>query len=148
MTDMFTKARRSEIMARITDKDTEPELRVRRALHKMGRRFRLHRKDLPGKPDIVLPKLRIVIFVHGCFWHGHDCKKGSSRRRPKSNTGYWNKKLDRNMRRDAEHAAKLRELGWKRVVIWACETGDPEQLEVLLQAVLQSMPAGETQRSR
>src|SRR4051794_16548808 len=114
MTDMFTKDRRSEIMRRITGKDTQPELRVRRTLHGMGCRFRLDREDLPGKPDIVLPKWRIVIFVHGCFWHGHDCKKGSRRRRPKSNTGYWNQKLDRNMRRDAEHSAQLAGLGWKR----------------------------------
>jgi DNA mismatch endonuclease (patch repair protein) len=144
MVDMFTKARRSEIMARITDKDTQPEMRVRRTLHRMGCRFRLHRKDLPGKPDIVLPKWRIVIFVHGCFWHGHDCKKGSSRRRPKSNTGYWNQKLDRNLRRDAEHAARLAELGWRRVVIWACETADPEQLEVILRGLLPSTPTART----
>lgn len=127
--DMFTKERRSEIMARITGKDTQPELTVRRILHMMGLRFRLHRADLPGKPDIVLPKWKTVIFVHGCFWHGHDCKKGSGRRRPKSNKGYWNHKLDRNIKRDAAHAERLRELGWKRVVIWVCETTDRNRLE-------------------
>src|SRR5687768_11437646 len=92
--DVFTKARRSEIMRRITDKDTQPEMAVRRLLHRMGYRFRLHRKDLPGNPDVVLPRWKTAVFVHGCFWHGHDCKKGSGNRRPKSNTAYWNTKID------------------------------------------------------
>jgi DNA mismatch endonuclease, patch repair protein len=94
MADMFSKDRRSEIMRRIEGKNAQPELRVRRLLHALGFRFRLHRKDLPGNPDIVLPKRKTVLFVHGCFWHGHSCKKGSANRRPKGNTVYWNKKLD------------------------------------------------------
>ncbi len=112
-------------MRLIRGKDTTPEMIVRQLIHQMGLRFRLHRKDLPGKPDVVLPKLRTVVFIHGCFWHGHNCKKGSGRRRPKSNTAYWNKKLDRNSERDAEHARELRTLGWTRVVVWACETANP-----------------------
>lgn len=136
MADMFTKERRSEIMARITAKHTAPEMLVRRLLHRMGFRFRLHRADLPGKPDVVLPKLKTAIFIHGCFWHGHDCKKGSAKRKPKSNTSYWNRKLQRNVERDAIHAERLRELDWKRVVIWACETRSAEQLEERLRTEL------------
>jgi DNA mismatch endonuclease (patch repair protein) len=139
--DMFTKERRSEIMARITGKDTKPEILVRRLLHRMGFRFRIHRTDLPGKPDIVLPKYKSVVFVHGCFWHGHDCKKGSSTRRPKSNTGYWNQKLDRNRTRDARNAEQLRDLGWRRIVIWACEMADLESLERRLRTELESTPS-------
>lgn len=139
--DMFTKERRSEIMAKITGKDTQPELTVRRILHRMGLRFRIHRADLPGKPDLVLPKWNTVIFVHGCFWHGHDCKKGSGRRRPKSNKEYWNHKLDRNVKRDAVHAERLRELGWKRVVVWACEAKDQNRLEKRLGRIFRQQAA-------
>jgi DNA mismatch endonuclease, patch repair protein len=136
MADMFTTERRSEIMGRITAKDTAPEILVRRLLHRLGFRFRLHRKDLPGKPDVVLPKLKTVVFIHGCFWHGHDCKKGSAGRKPKSNTAYWNRKLQRNVERDVIHAERLCELGWKRVVIWACETRNAERLEERLRTEL------------
>ena len=136
--DMFTKERRSEIMRRITGKDTQPEIAVRRVLHRMGYRFRLHRKDLPGNPDVVLPRWKTAVFVHGCFWHGHDCKKGSGTRRPKSNTAYWNAKIDRNVQRDTRHGRALRRLGWKRIVIWACETKDEQALERKLRKVLPS----------
>lgn len=129
---MFSKERRSEIMGRIKGRDTKPEILVRRLLHRMGLRFRLCRKDLPGQPDIVLSKLKTAVFVHGCFWHGHDCKKGSAHRKPKSNQAYWVTKLGRNVARDAEHARALEELGWKRVVVWACETVDPEKLRCRL----------------
>ena len=101
MADMFTKEGRSEIMARITDRDTQPEMAVRRLLHRMGLRFRLHGKGLPGKPDIVLRKWMTLVFVHGCFWHGHDCKRGSGKRRPKSNAGYWNPKIEEAQRGQA-----------------------------------------------
>jgi DNA mismatch endonuclease (patch repair protein) len=136
--DMYTRKKRSHIMSRITSKNTLPEMRVRQALHSFGYRFRLHRKDLPGKPDIVLPKYKTVIFVHGCFWHGHTCCDG---RRPKSNTGYWNPKLDRNIARDREHSRLLRLLGWRRIVIWECETLNKTRLAARLRAVLRQQAA-------
>lgn len=116
-------------MARITGKNTTPELHVRSLLHRLGYRFRLHRKNLPGKPDIVLPKWKTVIFVHGCFWHGHHCKRGSKKRRPKSNIAYWNSKIDSNIKRDTKHRRALANLGWKYIVIWNCELSAPERLE-------------------
>lgn len=140
MVDTFTKKQRSEIMSRITSKDTQPEMCVRQVLHRLGLRFRLHRKDLPGKPDIVLPKWKTVIFVHGCFWHGHDCKRGSGKRRPKSNTNYWNPKIEGNIARDAKHAEVLASLGWRRIVIWACETVSRELVEVRLRGLFPGRP--------
>ena len=134
MADMVPPKRRSEIMRRITGKDTKPEMVVRRLLHRVGYRFRILKKDLPGKPDIVLSKLRTVIFVHGCFWHGHGCNLRN--RRPKSNTEYWNSKIDRNISRDVETLQKLHSLGWKAVVIWACEIKDLTVLELKLQEAL------------
>lgn len=133
MADQVSPERRSEIMRRITGRDTAPEMAVRRLLHRMGLRFRLYRKDLPGKPDVVLPRWKVVILVHGCFWHGHDCSPKV--RRPKSNTAYWNPKIERNMRRDAENVERLRSLGWSPVVIWACETRDLTALEGRLRAL-------------
>jgi DNA mismatch endonuclease, patch repair protein len=113
---------RSEVMARIKGKDTGPERAVRSLLHALGYRFRLHRKDLPGSPDIVLPGRKAVIFVHGCFWHGHGCKRGS--RTPKANTDYWSKKLAGNVARDARTRAELEALGWRVLVVWECEVLD------------------------
>lgn len=136
MVDMVPPERRSEIMRRITGKDTEPEMVVRRMLHRIGFRFRLHRNDLPGKPDIVLPKWKAVILVHGCFWHGHGCS--SKNRRPKSNADYWNSKIDRNIERDSENLTKLRSLGWKAIVVWACEIKDMATLEARLRKELRS----------
>jgi len=96
-----------------------PELAVRKLLHRAGYRFRLHRNDLPGKPDIVLPRYRIAIFVHGCFWHGHEgCREG---RKPKSNLAYWNRKLERNKERDRRNIQQLETQGWHPVVVWECE---------------------------
>jgi DNA mismatch endonuclease, patch repair protein len=138
--DMFTKERRSEIMGRIKGKNTAPELKVRKLLHRLGFRFRLHRADLPGKPDVVLTRLRTVVFVHGCFWHGHDCKRGSAHRKPKSNTDYWYAKLNRNRERDARLAAEYDLLGWKRIVVWACETENLESLEARLLRELSEKP--------
>jgi DNA mismatch endonuclease (patch repair protein) len=134
MTDMFTPARRSEIMARIRSGDTTPELALRRLIHRLGCRFRLHRSDLPGKPDIVLPKHRLVVFMHGCFWHGHTCKDG---RRPGSNTRYWNSKLDRNMSRDKRNLRELRGLGWRCAVVWECQLENPTRLEQRLRRLLE-----------
>jgi DNA mismatch endonuclease, patch repair protein len=125
--DTFTRKQRSDIMRRIRSTDTRAELVVRSLLHRAGFRFRLHDKQLPGKPDIVLPRYKTVVFVHGCFWHGHKgCKEG---RRPKSNTEYWNRKLDRNLRRDVANAKRLRKLGWKRIVVWECELKNIEALK-------------------
>lgn len=120
MPDTFTPQKRSSIMSKVKNHDTKPEYIVRKLLYKMGYRFRLQRKDLPGTPDIVLPKYRTVIFVHGCFWHGHEgCTRSS---RPTSNIEFWNSKLDKNIKRDMEAQSKLREAGWNVLVIWQCET--------------------------
>ena len=105
-------------------------MRVRQLLHAMGYRFRLHRKDLPGRPDIVLPKYRKVILVHGCFWHAHGCPKGQP---PKSRPEYWLPKLERNVERDRTTREQLESLGWRVLVVWQCETVDPENLAAKLQ---------------
>ena len=118
---------RGENMRRIRSRDTKPEITVRRTLHRMGYRYRLHRANLPGKPDLVFPSRRKVIFVHGCFWHSHACKLAHV---PASNTQYWGPKLEGNRRRDAAHAAALRKLGWKCLVIWECEVRDTAKLRV------------------
>ena len=119
MTDKISSSARSKNMAAIKGKDTKPEIIVRRYLHKLGYRFRLHRKDLPGKPDITLPRFKTVIFVHGCFWHRHEQCKNSVM--PKSNVAFWRKKLDGNVVRDKKNVELLKEQGWKVLVIWECE---------------------------
>ncbi|UFW43320.1 very short patch repair endonuclease [Bradyrhizobium sp. WSM471] len=107
-------------MAQVKSKNTTPEVLVRRAAHAMGLRFRLHRKDLPGKPDLVFPKWRVAVFVNGCFWH---CHVGCGRARvPRSNKAYWVRKLDRNVQRDRQTTRSLRKAGWRVIVIWECET--------------------------
>jgi len=121
MTDSISAERRSWNMSRIRAKDTAPELAVRSLVFSMGFRFRLHRRDLPGVPDLVFPGRKKIIFVHGCFWHGHDCQAG--RRRPQSNAAYWLPKIERNQTRDQEHLERLAEQGWKSLVIWECEIG-------------------------
>lgn len=126
MTDVFPPEKRSWIMSRVRDKDTSPERRVRSIAHGLGYRYRLHRKDLPGKPDIVFPSRKKMIFVHGCFWHGHNCRRGC--RIPKANAEYWIGKIRRNVERDALNQAKLASLGWDVLVIWECETKDSESL--------------------
>jgi DNA mismatch endonuclease, patch repair protein len=128
------KPDRSAIMRAVKSRDTAPELRVRSLLHRMGYRFRLHRADLPGKPDIVLPSRRIAIFVHGCFWHGHDCERGA--RMPKTNTDYWIAKIGRNRERDAERQAELTALGWRVIVVWECEMKDSATLSARLENAL------------
>src|SRR5690606_33231808 len=117
---------RSENMRRIRSKNTAPEMAVRSLAHRLGYRYRLHRKDIPGKPDLVFPGRRKVIFIHGCFWHQHPgCREG---RPPKSNTAYWLPKLERNMERDKDALARLAAAGWDVLVIWECETKDAEAL--------------------
>ena len=123
MADVFSTAKRSSIMSNVRDKNTRPEVIVRSALHRQGYRFRLHRRDLPGTPDIVLPKHRTVIFVNGCFWHQH--KGCAQARRPKSNHAFWAAKLDRNVARDRKNCTDLKRLGWRTVVIWTCQTATP-----------------------
>ena len=113
-------------MRRVGSKDTGPELAVRRLLTALGLRYRLQRKDLPGAPDIVLPGRRLALFVHGCFWHGHDCKRGA--RAPKTNEGYWRAKIARNVERDAASLAALAQLGWRAEVIWECDLKSPDAL--------------------
>ena len=126
MMDTRTPEQRRRIMQSVKSKNTKPEWIVRRLLHCMGYRYRLHRKDLPGRPDIALISRRKAIFVHGCFWHGHDCPKG---RLPKSRLDYWRPKLERNKERDREKTAMLQSLGWTVLVIWQCETVHLEALE-------------------
>ncbi len=119
MGDMYTKEKRSEIMSHIQGKDTEPEILVREYLFSRGFRYRKNDKRYPGKPDIVLPKYKTVILVHGCFWHSHKgCKYATI---PKSNTEYWVEKLERNKERDIENIKKLEEIGFRVIIVWECE---------------------------
>ena len=113
-------------MGRIRGKDTKPEMRVRRLVSKMGFRYRLHCSDLPGKPDMTFLGRRKAIFVHGCFWHQHDCTRGT---RPSSNRNFWDSKLDRTVRRDKENISALENCGWSVLIVWECETKDLERLE-------------------
>jgi len=122
--DVLSTKQRSRNMAAIKGRNTKPEILVRRMLHAQGFRFRLHRKDLPGRPDIVLPRYKTVVFVNGCFWHQHaGCKFAT---KPSSRTEFWEAKLGRNVARDCENAAKLAELGWRVVVVWECELRDAD----------------------
>ncbi|MBQ1543077.1 MAG: DNA mismatch endonuclease Vsr [Caulobacteraceae bacterium] len=138
MSDVFTPEKRSAVMRRVKGRDTSPELVVRRALWRLGARFRLHRRDLPGSPDVVLPGRRLAIFVHGCFWHGHDCPRGA--RVPKANQDYWLAKIGRNRARDAAALAALGEAGWRAAVLWECELKDAAALETRLRALLAPTP--------
>jgi DNA mismatch endonuclease (patch repair protein) len=138
MADHLTPERRSENMRRIRSGDTAPEIMVRRVLSALGLRYRLHDAKLPGKPDIVLRSRRIVIFVHGCFWHQHArCRHG---RKPRSNETYWNAKLTANVSRDRRHARELRADGWSVLTIWECELSNPEKLLVRLSRLIHLPP--------
>jgi DNA mismatch endonuclease (patch repair protein) len=136
VTDVFTPEQRSAVMRRVKGRDTAPELKVRRILWRLGARYRLHRKDLPGKPDIVLPGRKLAIFVHGCFWHGHTCARGS--RVPKANRDYWLGKVGRNRARDIETRAKLEAMGWRVLVVWECSLKDEVGLEAVLKEGLRA----------
>lgn len=129
MADVVDKATRSRMMSSIRSKNTLPELQVRSLLHRAGFRFRLHRSDLPGKPDLVLPKHSAVIFVHGCFWHGHRC---SIFKWPKSNVEFWREKITGNKKRDKRHAALLMDMGWRVLTIWECALRGREPKEIKL----------------
>ena len=125
---------RSRNMSAIKSKNTKPEIKVRKVLHSMGYRFRLHRKDLPGSPDIVLPKYKTVIFVHGCFWHRHqNCKYASN---PKTRREFWEKKFKENIERDKKTQEKLKNLGWKTNIVWECEVKNREILILKLEEIL------------
>ncbi len=126
---------RSENMRRIRSKNTGPELATRQLLRELGfTGYRIHRKDLPGKPDVAFIGRKKAVFVHGCFWHGHDCKEG--RRRPNSNRAYWLPKFERNRQRDANHCAELTRLGWGVLTVWECELRDPVSLAGKLRAFM------------
>jgi DNA mismatch endonuclease, patch repair protein len=131
-----TVEERSRIMQAVKGSDTVPELVVRRLVHKMGYRFRLHRKDLPGKPDLVFSRLRKVVFVHGCFWHGHSCARGA--RVPVQNRDYWTKERARNVERDKKAQAALQVMGWESPVIWECELKHSAAVERRVKAFLDS----------
>jgi DNA mismatch endonuclease Vsr len=125
--DTLSPAQRSARMALIRSKDTKPEMLIRRVLHGLGYRYRLHRRDLPGAPDLVFPARRMVLFVHGCFWHGHEgCKIAHQ---PESRPAFWAEKFDRNKARDLRNEEALRRAGWKVLTVWECETKDLSLLE-------------------
>jgi DNA mismatch endonuclease (patch repair protein) len=139
MPDVFDAAMRSAVMRRVRRTNTAPEMIVRRTLHRMGFRFRLHRRDLPGRPDVVLPRYKTVIFVHGCFWHGHvGCRRAG---RPTSHTAYWNWRLDRNIARDRQNVADLEQAGWSVLIVWECEVKNAVEAEKVLANLLPARPA-------
>lgn len=139
-TDNLTIEDRKRTMQRVRSRNTKPEMKVRRLVFGMGYRYRLHRTDLPGKPDLVFPGRRKVIFVHGCFWHGHDCRSG--RKQPKTNEGYWKQKLARNHQRDAEHEQTLRKLGWQSLTVWECELKSVDALRTRIREFLEGAQNG------
>lgn len=147
MADTRTPVQRRRIMQSVKTKDTGPEMAVRKLLFAMGYRYRLHRKDLPGKPDIVLPTRRKIILVHGCFWHGHECAKG---RLAKSRTDYWAAKVAANQARDKRNLKDLRSLGWETLVVWQCELSNPERLVRRLRAFVEdsAMPSDKKRTKR
>ena len=129
------QSKRSWIMSRVHSEDTAPELTVRSLAHRLGYRFRLHRADLPGKPDMVFPSRKKVIFINGCFWHGHDCHRGH--REPKSNQVYWRDKITRNIARDKKHEEELTALGWRALAVWECQLKDTDALKNTLVSFLE-----------
>lgn len=139
MTDIVDSRRRSEMMAGIRGRDTAPERAVRRVAHRMGLRFRLHRKDLPGRPDLVFPRHRLAVFVHGCFWHRHEgCRYAYT---PKSRVAFWTRKFAENAARDRRNEDALRDLGWRVLIVWECEARDAEAVGMRLARCVR--PVGE-----
>lgn len=144
--DVFTRAKRSEIMRKVKHFDTTPEMTVRRVLHRLGFRFRLHRKDLPGRPDVALPKWRVALFIHGCFWHRHkNCPRASN---PKTRPAYWAAKFERNVRRDRAAARALRRAGWQVIVVWQCQTRDEASLATRLNLAITGASTPNRSRQR
>ena len=138
--DVHTRTQRRRNMAAIKQKDTKPELCVRRLVHRQGYRYRLHVKGLPGRPDLVFQRRQKVLFVHGCFWHMHDCRYGAVQ--PKTNADFWKKKLEANVVRDQRDVASLQAAGWKVLVVWECETKDVSQLQFRLKRFLGAVRYG------
>lgn len=136
MSDIFSQTKRSDIMSKISNKDTKPEILVRKFLFSKGFRYRINVKTLPGKPDIVLPKYKTIIFVNGCFWHGHNCKKGKL---PSSNTDFWKEKISNNKSRDAKNSDLLVKLGWKVIIIWQCEISKIDNRTKILNKLLEDI---------
>ena len=134
MMDIYSKEQRSKLMSCVRTQNTKPEVLVRKALHGMGFRFRLHNKSMPGRPDIVLSRYRTVVFVNGCFWHGHDCSKGTTL--PKTNALFWKEKLKANVERDKKKTRELEEQGWRVVVVWECQTKSSEYLRTIISKAL------------
>jgi DNA mismatch endonuclease (patch repair protein) len=130
MADIYTKEKRSAIMANVRSRDTRPERIVRSIVHRLGLRFRLSKNDLPGRPDVVLRRLRTAVFVNGCYWHGHDCPKGRSK--AKTNPEFWKKKISDNVARDQRTVSRIKELGWKALIVWECQTKDAGKLQSFL----------------
>lgn len=140
MSDVHTPEQRTRNMKAIRGRDTKPEMRVRSLAHRLGYRFRLHRKGLPGRPDLVFPGLKKVIFVHGCFWHQHPgCRYAT---RPRTREAFWAGKLDGNRARDLKQIAELERLGWEVLVIWECQTKDEDALRDQIRRFLGEKPAG------
>jgi DNA mismatch endonuclease (patch repair protein) len=131
---MKTDPKRSSTMRAVKSRNTKPEMIVRRMVHAMGKRYRLHRHDLPGKPDLTFPRLKKIVFVHGCFWHGHDCKRGD--RHPKENADYWTNKIKRNQERDATAQTALHSMGWDVLVVWECQLKNREDINEKLRLFL------------
>ena len=136
MSDIFSQTKRSDIMSKISSKDTKPEILVRKFLFSKGFRYRINVKTLPGKPDIVLPKYKTIIFVNGCFWHGHNCKKGKL---PSSNTDFWKEKISNNKSRGAKNSDLLVKLGWKVIIIWQCEISKIDNRTKILNKLLEDI---------
>lgn len=134
--DRCSKQKRSEIMSRVGQKNTKPEIEVRKFLFSQGFRYRTNVKMLPGSPDIVLPKYRTAIFVHGCFWHGHSCHAGD---RPQSNTDYWLPKIEANIERDSRKISELEKSGWHVIVIWQCEINTISKRDAKLTALVEEI---------
>ncbi|MFZ2651666.1 MAG: very short patch repair endonuclease [Burkholderiaceae bacterium] len=142
MVDIMSRQDRSRLMSRVRQRDTNPEIELRKRLHGLGLRYRLHVNGLPGRPDLVFPKHRTVLFVHGCFWHGHSCRAG---RAPSTNQAYWAEKLAENARRDRRNASALRALGWRVLTVWECKLkrpGDAEKsIERVAREIAQARPS-------
>ena len=136
MPDIYSKPKRSQIMSKISGKDTKPEILVRKYLFSKGFRYRINDKRYPGSPDIVLPKYKTVLFIHGCFWHGHSCKRGKL---PEANREFWENKINNTKKRDNRNIRDLKKLGWEVYTIWQCEIQTKELQEIKLSDLIESL---------